>query len=275
MSRNENNPGEEFLASILSFSPDGKQILALTNTQMIYIHSIINKSLIYKYSYTKKNRICSLVWHADSFDEIIFCDTNGQMGQIKPTFKESQSDQVTSTNTTTTTVANKTKAVVKEVTKETKKESTKEKKKKPAVQDDELEMDELMELLGDNDDDSNQESVKSSEIGGKKKTKSSKSSELKHQNSPKKRKRLSDDEFDESSRDSEVKSSKTGDDDDDQNNVDDDIEEMNDDDIESMEKLKERAYKLAKKEALLETALESKGTELVIYFYINLIRIGK
>lgn len=219
---------------------------------MVFVHSIINKSLVYKYAYSKKNRISSLVWHATtSCEEIIFCDTNGQMGQIKPTLKDS-----TTTTTTTSETSKQTslKPASKPEVKETK--ETKEKKtKKPVVEDEDLEMDELMELLGDNDGEaSNQESVKSSEIGGKKKSDKSK-------NSPKKRKRLSDDELDESSRDSEAKSSK---------NEDDDIEDLNDDDddLESIEKLKERAYKLAKKEVLLEDALQAKETASASVFLI-------
>ncbi|RNA00757.1 WD repeat and HMG-box DNA-binding 1 isoform X1 [Brachionus plicatilis] len=79
--KNESSPAEDFSAGIVCFSPDGKYVLASTNTQMIYIHSIINKSLMFKYSYSKKSTICSLIWLQD---EVIFCDKIGSMGQIKP-----------------------------------------------------------------------------------------------------------------------------------------------------------------------------------------------
>lgn len=83
--KNDSNPSEDFSASIVCFSPDGKYVLASTNTQMIYVHSIINKSLLFKYSYSKKSKICSLIWNQN---EIIFCDISGNMGQIKPGIKD-------------------------------------------------------------------------------------------------------------------------------------------------------------------------------------------
>jgi chromosome transmission fidelity protein 4 len=70
--------GEDFCASILCFSPDGKYVLATTSTQMVYVHSIVNKSLVFKYSYTKKSKICSLVWNPVNQNEIIFCDIKGK-----------------------------------------------------------------------------------------------------------------------------------------------------------------------------------------------------
>ena len=89
---NADNPTEAFSSSIVCFSPDGKFVLATTNTQMVFIHSIINKSLVYKYSYTKKTKFCSLAWNPSNKNEIIFCDIKGQMGQIKPTFKDQMSE---------------------------------------------------------------------------------------------------------------------------------------------------------------------------------------
>ena len=85
---NEGNPSEAFMASICCFSPDGKSVLATTNTQMIYIHSIINKSMLFKYSYTKKARLCSLAWNPTDQSDIIFCDINGYMGHVKPTLND-------------------------------------------------------------------------------------------------------------------------------------------------------------------------------------------
>jgi chromosome transmission fidelity protein 4 len=70
--------GDEFCASILCFSPDGKYVLAATSTQMVYVHSIVNKSLVYKYSYTKKSPITSLAWNPTNQNEIIFCDVKGK-----------------------------------------------------------------------------------------------------------------------------------------------------------------------------------------------------
>jgi chromosome transmission fidelity protein 4 len=73
------------IASILAFSPCGKYVLATTSTQMIYIHDIINKSLIFKYSYKKTAKMCSLAWNPKDTNEIIFCDTKGYMGSVKYT----------------------------------------------------------------------------------------------------------------------------------------------------------------------------------------------
>jgi chromosome transmission fidelity protein 4 len=89
---NPENTSEAFNSSIICFSPDGKFVLATTSTQMVFIHSIINKSLVFKYSYTKKSKICSLAWNPLNKSEIIFCDTKGQMGQIKANFKDQTSE---------------------------------------------------------------------------------------------------------------------------------------------------------------------------------------
>ena len=78
-----NNNGDDFLTSIVCFSPDGKYVLAATSTQMIYVHSIINKSLLFKYSYTKKSKICSLAWNPTNQNEVIFCDIKGDLVIIK------------------------------------------------------------------------------------------------------------------------------------------------------------------------------------------------
>ncbi len=59
---------------------------------MVFVHSIINKSLVFKYSYTKKSKICSLAWNPLNKSEIIFCDMKGQMGQIKANIKDQISD---------------------------------------------------------------------------------------------------------------------------------------------------------------------------------------
>lgn len=95
---------EDFYASIVCFSPDGKFILALTNTQMIYIHSIINKSRVFKYSYTKKSKICSLAWNPSNSSEIIFCDIKGQMGMVKPELKDDITESSTNQQAKTSSI---------------------------------------------------------------------------------------------------------------------------------------------------------------------------
>lgn len=209
--KNESNPAEDFLASIVTFSPDGKYVLACTNTQMIYIHSIINKSLLFKYSYSKKCKICSLVWNQD---EIIFCDFNGHMGQIKPSIKNDM-DVGSSVESKQTTKKN----------------------------DDQLEMDDLLDLL-----DSDEKSNDSTSLGLAKKKKDS------FKEPVKKRKRLNDDEDDDDQMENAemVKSSKkvSSDEDDDDIQltlgVDDDQ-----DDCESLEKLKQKTYEAVKKEIMI------------------------
>jgi len=124
---NEGNPTEAFMASICCFSPDGKSVLATTNTQMIYIHSIINKSLLFKYSYTKKARLCSLAWNPNDQSDIIFCDINGYMGHVKPTLNDGMSEE-----------------------NEPKKSNKKE----------ELGMDELLDLIDNEDSNTSEEVVK-------------------------------------------------------------------------------------------------------------------
>lgn len=83
-------PGEtgDFLTSIVEFSPCGKYVLATTNTQMIYVFSIINKSVLFKYSYTKKLKICSIAWNPTDQSQLLFCDLNGNMGNIKVTLND-------------------------------------------------------------------------------------------------------------------------------------------------------------------------------------------
>ena len=209
---------------------------------MVFVHSIINKSLVYKYSYNKKSRMCSLVWH--DMNEVLFCDIKGQMGQIKPSLNGDKNN-------------GESVAVVKE--------SAAKKKG------DDLEMDDLIGLLEDDDESSKQSS--DSGVGKVKKTKAKSSTDKSMKSPKKKRMRTNDDGdeiegTDESSRDSDdrvvAKSGKN------KLSSDDEVEEVNelldeaeeddemigddDEECDSMEKLKLRAYKLAKKEALLATA---------------------
>lgn len=208
---NTENSSDEFVASICCFSPDGRYILVATNTQMVYIHSIITKSMVFKYSYSKKARICSLVWNPDNQNEIIFCDVNGFMGLIKPVIKDEMNCEASQ-----------------EVLE---KPSTKNNKKsKPKNDDDNLEMDDLLNLI-DTDEKSNDSNA--SEVI--KKPKSSKKNELKSPN--KKRKRLSDDNDEEMCTNIEEEIE-----------ID---EMDGEDDMESLEKLKEKTYKSVKKDILM------------------------
>lgn len=68
---------DEFYASIVCFSPDGQYILATTSTQMVYVHSIVNKALVFKYAYNKNTKICSLSWNPNNQNEVLFCDIKG------------------------------------------------------------------------------------------------------------------------------------------------------------------------------------------------------
>jgi len=78
----------DFVTSILEFSPCGKYILATTNTQMIYVFSIINKATLFKYSYNKKLKLCALGWNPVDHSQLIFCDVEGNMGNIKVTIND-------------------------------------------------------------------------------------------------------------------------------------------------------------------------------------------
>jgi WD40 repeat protein len=148
---------ENAVASICCFSPDGRYVLVATSAQMVYVHSIITKSMVFKYSYNKKVRICSLAWNPENQNEIIFLDTNGYMGLIKPVIKDEMNDSTVTSSAAKTT------------------------------ENDNLEMNDLLDLIGD--DEKSNDSKASDEMF--KKTKSSKKNEMKGQQ--KKRKRLSDD----------------------------------------------------------------------------------
>ena len=78
----------DYMTSIIEFSPCGKYVLATTNTQMIYMFSIINNSMLFKYSYNKKMKLCSLAWNPKDLSQLIFCDMEGNMGNIKVTLKD-------------------------------------------------------------------------------------------------------------------------------------------------------------------------------------------
>jgi chromosome transmission fidelity protein 4 len=82
LDENEKANIQDTLVSIVKFSPDGKSILLCsTPNDTIYIHSIITKTLIFKYSYLKsKSKICSIAWNLQN--EVLFCDLKGQMGQM-------------------------------------------------------------------------------------------------------------------------------------------------------------------------------------------------
>lgn len=209
--KNDSNPSEEFNASIVCFSPDGKYVLACTNTQMIYVHSIINKSLLYKYSYTKKSKICSLLWNPQNQNEIIFCDINGNMGQIKPTIRDDISDFA----------------------------SIKEAKKSTKQTEENLEMDELLNLL-----DSDEKSNDSSDV---KKSRDP----TKEPNKKRKRLSDEDDDEEKKETVKSKSTSKKVDDDDDDIQLtlgaDDDDEN---EDFESLEKLKEKTFNTVKKEIM-------------------------
>ena len=154
----QNDKSEDFLTSILCFSPDGQLILATTSDQMIYMHSIVNKAMVFKYSYTKKSKLTSLVWNPLNKDEILFCDIKGYMGQIKGPFE---------------------KGKVEEKEKEKEKPT---KKGRIEYQDDNLDMADLLDLM--------ESDSKDSDFGKKSSSKSR--DEMK---SPiKKRKRISDEE---------------------------------------------------------------------------------
>jgi len=58
---------------------------------MIYIFSIINKALLFKYSYNKKMKICALAWNPLDHTQLIFCDVEGNMGNVKVTINDSDS----------------------------------------------------------------------------------------------------------------------------------------------------------------------------------------
>lgn len=152
----QNESTDQFNVSIICFSPDGKYVMATTNTQNVYIHSIINKSQVFKYSYKKNVKLCSLAWNPTNQNEVLFCDMNGYMGQIKVSIKDD--------------INNSQPAVVET----TKKSTSSTKKSTTSKNDDYLPEEDLLDLLGDNDsNDSNQDVIKSPN---------------------KKRKRLSDDE---------------------------------------------------------------------------------
>lgn len=222
------NSSDEFVASICCYSPDGRYILVVTNTQMIYVHSIINKSLVYKYSYTKKARICSLVWNPSNQGEIIFCDVNGNMCLVKPVIRDDMNE------TASQEVTEKPKAT---------KPLTNNKKTKSNENED-LEMNELLDLI-DSDEKSN-DSRESDEKIKKPSSKSSKKNELKSPN--KKRKRISEEDNDEEMC----------------TNIEEEHELLEDEDsneFESLEKLKEKTIKSVKKDILmLENADENANT---------------
>jgi len=161
INNSDNNSSDQFCASICSFSPDGKYVLVATNTQMVYIHSIINKSMVFKYSYNKKNRICSLAWNPMNQSEIIFCDLTGYMGLIKPVIRDDM-NEVTSQQETKKTNEN-------------------------------LEMNDLLDLI----DEKSNDSKASSEENNIKKGGSMKSKKNGLKSPSKKRKRLSNEEEEE------------------------------------------------------------------------------
>ncbi|CAF1034874.1 unnamed protein product [Brachionus calyciflorus] len=208
--KNDGNPSEEFNASIISFSPDGKYVLACTNTQMVYVHSIINKSLLYKYSYTKKSPICSLVWEKN---EILFCDIKGNMGQIKPTIKDDISDNSSSS--------------------ETKKSSKKN--------DENLEMDDLLNLLDSDEKSNDSTDLKKSRDSLKEPNKKRKRLNDDDEDEENNHKNVSNK--------SKNSSKKINDDDDDDIPLTLDDEDENDD-FESLEKLKEKTYNSVKNEIM-------------------------
>ena len=73
----------EFTTSIVDFSPCGKYVLATTSTSMVYVFSIINNAMLFKYSYNKKMKLCSLAWNPSDQSQLLFCDDQGNMGNIK------------------------------------------------------------------------------------------------------------------------------------------------------------------------------------------------
>ena len=245
----------DFLASILCFSPDGKYILATTNTQMLYIHSLINKSLVFKYSYTKKSKICSLVWN--QANEIIFCDLNGNMGIVKPTLKDSissSSDKLVAKQTTTTTSSSG---------ESTAKTNSNSKALKKFEEDENLKMEDLLDLL-DNDEKSNAREMSTSRSSSSNALAAARDGT---KSPSKKRKRLSDDNDDSMSKEShesgEFATTNI------EEELDNDLGDGNDDDgddddLESLEKLKMRTYKSVKKEIMqMDDDADSEDTKTI------------
>jgi WD40 repeat protein len=134
--------GDSFLVSIVCFSPDGKNVLACTNTYSVFIHAIISKAILYKYSYSKKAQICSLVWSAQ--DDIIFCDMRGFMGLIKPTIKD-QLNETSSSASATSKVALSSATNSKLISK--------------FEQDENLKIEDLLNLIDSNEEASNDSAV--------------------------------------------------------------------------------------------------------------------
>lgn len=221
---------DEILASITKFSPDGKHVLICTTpNETIYIHSIITKALICKYSYTKSkltSRICSIAWNLNNQNDVLFCDFKGQMGIVKVNLNTSSQQQ---------------------------------------RNDDNLNAEDLLALI--NDDDSNEGSNKALNTAKSENDEDDKPlviSRKKAKNdikspSSKKRKRLNSDDYmginnnDESSNDT-VKTTSTKDSSDSKVNTDggfnmlDDDEAIDIDEIESIEKLKEKTLSSIKRE---------------------------
>ena len=73
--------GSAFLTSIVEFSPCG----------MIYVFSIVSNAMVFKYSYNKKMKICSLAWNPSDQSQLLFCDINGNMGNVKVTLNDASS----------------------------------------------------------------------------------------------------------------------------------------------------------------------------------------
>jgi chromosome transmission fidelity protein 4 len=195
-------------------------------------------SLVYKYSYTKKAKLCSLAWNPTNQNEIIFCDINGNMGLVKPTFKENTNDTDSKLTKATTN-----RQIKKDVIKESSGEN--------------LPMEDLLTLLGDenSNESTNSETskpkLKISKNNSKQKEKTeSKNEKLK---SPlKKRKRLSDSQNEteanclEEELDIDIDSTN----DDNKAIKDDNYNDDDEDDMESLEKLKERTLKSVKKDLM-------------------------
>lgn len=143
----------EFITSIVDFSPCGKYVLATTSTSMVYVFSIINNAMLFKYSYNKKIKISSLAWNPKDQTQLLFCDMEGNMGNIKVTLND---DSLM--------------------------EASPVKSKSTKKTDDNLEMNDLLDLIEDDDSNDSKSSSDNMKSKGDKAMKSPK----------KKRKRLSD-----------------------------------------------------------------------------------
>ena len=279
LEQSESDSEQQQQASIVCFSPDGQHVLVAAANQTMYVHSIINKALLFKYAYSAHKRIAALVW-CPATSAVVFCDTSGNMGLVKPTLKDAHTTDKKKPSATTTTTKNDNKG-----------------KSTASAATDEMAMEDLLDLLEASEDTNDSADVVVKTAASKKKqpaasksttttttktTKTSNERELKSPSKKKRKRRVSDaattndddddhtndndhaallgeDDGDEcsssaSSKETKKRPSGGGSDEDD-----DDLD--GEDDLESLEKLKKKTYNLVKREVMALDTMKDCGDE--------------